>query len=106
MWQACGNAKWPFFISTPGPWRGTRNSRWRRDGSASRQAHSHPASIMPPPLPPPLLSDNFRVIVTCAEPERLMSEFDTALTFTVVEEGTMIGAVYKPVVEMVPTAEQ
>ncbi len=34
-----------------------------------------------------------------------MSAFDTALTVTVAEEGTMIGARYKPVVEMLPTVE-
>ena len=42
-------------------------------------------------------------MVTCAEPERVVSATDTAVIVTVADEGTVAGAVYRPALEMVPT---
>ncbi len=42
-------------------------------------------------------------MVTCEEPERIELAADTAATVTVAGDGTVIGAVYMPELEMVPT---
>lgn len=50
----------------------------------------------PPPRKLPLLEDpelsEAAVIVTCAEPERLLSATDTAVIVTVAGDGTLAGA--------------
>jgi hypothetical protein len=60
------------------------------------------------PPPPELLGGagaaGTGVIVTCALPVRLASPVHTAMTVTVVATASCAGAVYRPVVEIVPTA--
>jgi hypothetical protein len=85
--------------------------------AARATASSVTASISPPPelppaeLPPeaPLLEPvdvaalAAGIIVTCVDAERAASAADTAVTLTVAGEGTVIGAVYRPAPEIVPT---
>jgi hypothetical protein len=71
----------------------------------------------PPPEPPPLdppeleplpLPDAPAVagaMVTCAVPVRVESAEETALMVTVAGEGTVAGAMYMPIAEIVPTVE-
>jgi len=92
-------------------------ARRRRAFTASAtSAASNPSSVVPiapPPPPPPvllavpplLLPLVAAVIVSCALPERLGSAADTALTVTVAGAGRVAGAVYTPLLEILPTVE-
>jgi len=70
---------------------------------------SPPPEPPPPELPPdaPLVPAEVAalaagVMVTCVDPERAVSAADTAVTVTVAGVGTAVGAVYMPVLEIVP----
>jgi hypothetical protein len=67
--------------------------------------------MAPPPPPPPEdpppveLAVADALTVTCADPVRLVSASDTAVTVAVKVEETVDGAVYIPAEEIVPTVE-
>lgn len=70
-------------------------TRRRLSASAPARAINVDRPTAPPPPPELLDADELTtsVIVTCAEPERLVSAVDTAVTVTVAGEGTLAGAV-------------
>jgi hypothetical protein len=66
-----------------------------------------PPPELPPEAPPVEPADVAALaagaIVTCPDPERAVSAADTAVTVTVAGEGMLVGAVYMPELEIVPT---
>jgi hypothetical protein len=62
-----------------------------------------PATVFVPVLPPPDDVPAVVTTVTCAEAVLVESAAETAITVTVAGEGTVIGAVYTPEDEIMPT---
>jgi len=79
----------------------------RATASSVSPSKAPPPELPPEEPPPPLVAAALAagVTVTCAVPERAVSAADMAVIVTVAGEGTEVGAVYIPAVEIVPTVE-